>query len=445
MTFLSILFCLLPFQDIAAGESFFKLDFDDGKKLGQMFRANGKVTLSSGELPAADASENGASGRAMNVRTENDFAFYTIDDVANFDPETADTIRFQIYNPTGKQQRFDFFALEPDRKALFWRKVSFDHDGWKTFELPMEWFRWSPGRVPQWENISSIGIRGGAGLKFWIDGLEVVDRAADKGPNQTVSSIINGVFKDPKSVRHKAEDDVWLITNSDEIDIDKLHTHLTKVRDYVLEIIPRWKTNGATTKAPVLIVAQDRKDYQSLFTPFGERYVATIAAPNSGGFTVQGVGFSYFDPDYGTIRPVFSHEFTHSIACQLGRNDIVPSPWFDEGLATLVHIHFHPQPGVAKIIQAGMEDPEKRMPLERLTRGRIALNRYWQAWTLLDFLMNDAEMKPKFNDLVARFEATGKTDLSLHLKPVYGIDFGELEEKWQDYVAENMSRFDPEM
>jgi len=445
MFIFSTLVFLLPFQDVSAGESLFKLDFDDGKKLGQMFSANGKVTLSSGELPEDDPAENGASGRAMKVLTQNQFAFYTLNNVAKFNSQTADTIRLQVYNPDGKAQRFDMLALEPDRKALFWRKVAFDHQGWKTLELPMEWFRWNQGRVPQWDNVTAIGIRGDAGLKFWVDGLEVVDQVANKGPNHDVSSIIKGVFKDPQPVRHQAENGVWLITNSDEIDLKKLHAHLVKVRAYVLEIVPQWKANQANGRTPALIVAQNRKDYQSLFAPFGNQYVANISAPQSGGYTVQGVGFSYFDPEYGTLRPVFTHEFTHSVACQLGRSDITSSPWFDEGLATLVQLHFHPQKGVGEIIQAGMADPAKHLPLEKLTSGRVPSNRYWQAWTVVDFLMNDPEMKPKFNDLISQFEATGKTDLSLHLKPVYGMNFEQLQEKWRSYVLENMNRFDPDM
>jgi len=240
-----------------AQEPVAKIDFDDGRKLGSMFTANGKVGAAGTEAPV-DESESGAEGRAAHITTQGNFSLYTRDDIVKFDTKTGDTIRFQIHNPGGQKQRFDFIAIEKDKKAIFWRKVEFDHQGWKNFELPMEWFRWTQGRVPSWENISSIGIRGGRGLDFWIDGIEVTDLTPNQGPNLDIDSLAKAIFPNSKTIRTRSEEGIWVITDHEEFDIDTLHSHLKKVKGQILKWFPQWKRKE-NSRPPVLVVAKDRR------------------------------------------------------------------------------------------------------------------------------------------------------------------------------------------
>ena len=424
----------------AAQNSVSIVDFDDGQKLGSLFKASGKISVSGGQGPP-DATQSGANGRAARVATQGAFAFYTHNGVVKFDPKTADTIRFQIHNPDGKKQRFDFIAFEKDKKAIFWRKVEFDHKGWKQFELPMQWFRWNEGRAPVWEDVSSIGIRGNGGLDFWIDGIEVGDRAPDRGPNLSASSLATAIFPESKTLRTRNEDGVWLITNHEELDLDTLHSHLKQVKDQVLTWIPQWKQK-ANARPAVLVVAKDRKQYLALFKRLGEKYVASVEPPGSSGYHIQGIGFSFFDPKWGTKRPVFTHEFTHSIASSIGRVDFSGTGWFQEGIANYSQSRFHPQQGLDELIRSSLEKSETHDELEKLTTGnRVRLTRYWQAMSLFDFLLNDPEMKPKFPELISRFDTTGDTNLDLHLETVYEMGFQELTTKWKAYVLDHLDNY----
>ena len=430
--------------DCKAQDSVSTVDFDDGRKLGALFTASGKISVSGGEGPG-DTNSSGADGRAARISTHGRFAFYTHNGVVKFDPETADTIRFQIHNPEGKKQRFDFIAVEKDKRAIFWRKVEFDHKGWKNFELPMEWFRWNEGRIPVWEDVGSIGIRGNGGLDFWIDGIEVADRAPDRGPELSAGSLANSIFPNSKTVRTRNEEGIWLITDHQELDLDTLHDHLKEVKDQVLTWVPQWKKNSNARPA-VLVVAKDRKQYLALFERLGHRYLASVKPPDSSGYHVQGIGFSFFDPKWGTKRPVFTHEFTHSIASSIGKIDFSGAGWFQEGIANYSQTRFHPQQGLDQLIRSGITERETHDQLEKLTTGKeIRITRYWQVMTLFDFLLNDPEMKPKLPELISRFEATGKTNLDLHLESVYEMDFEELSTKWKAYVLDHLDHYDADV
>lgn len=423
-----------------AQEPVAKVDFDDGRKLGAMFTVSGKVGASGTEAPVDD-SDSGAQGRAAHITTQGDFSFYTRDGIVKFDTKTGDTIRFQIHNPEGLKQRFDFIAIEKDKKALFWRKVEFDHKGWKNFELPMEWFRWNQGRVPTWENIRSIGIRGGRGLDFWIDGIEIADLSPDQGPSLSIDSLAKAIFPKSKTIRTRSQEGVWVITDHEELDIDTLHRHLKKVKDRILMWFPQWKQKE-NTRPPVLVVAKDLKGYQTLFGPLGAKFVATVSPPVSGGYHLQGIGFSFYDPKWGTIRPVFTHEFTHSVLSSIGKIGFEGTGWFQEGVANYSQSQFHDQRGLDRLIRLSIEDPKAHDEFEKLTTGnRIAKKRYWQVMTLVDFLVNDPEMAAKLPDLLSRFDATGKTNLDLHIEVVYGFDFEELTRKWRAYVLDHLDDY----
>jgi len=171
-----------------------------------------------------------------------------------------------------------------------------------------------------------------------------------------------------------------------------------------------------------------------------------VTPPVSSGYHVQGIGFSFYDPKWGTIRPVFTHEFAHSILSSVGKIGFEGTGWFQEGVANYAQSQFHPQQGLDRLIRESIEDPKAHDGFEKLTTdSKIASNRYWQVMTLIDFLVNDPEMEVKLPRLISRFDATGKTNLALHLEPVYEMDFEELTGKWRSYVLGHLDHYDAEV
>ncbi|MFM7072453.1 MAG: hypothetical protein ACKO38_11755 [Planctomycetota bacterium] len=86
-------------------------------------------------------------------------------------------------------------------------------------------------------------------------------------------------------------------------------------------------------------------------------------------------------------------------------------------------------------IAAVMRDATLRLPLSELANGRaIPLNRYWQAATLTGFLIEAESLRAKLPELFRAARLAGDTDLGLHLRPVFGLEWPDLERQWREYV-----------
>ena len=170
----------------------------------------------------------------------------------------------------------------------------------------------------------------------------------------------------------------------------------------------------------------------------------TVVPPDSGGYHVLGIAASYWDEAHGTLRPVYTHEFVHSAVTYLGLQGSSGSDWFQEGIANLFQVRTHPQPGLSAIIEQGLDDPSYRNSLSGLCSGvGITMNRYWQALSVVDYLLRGEDVSEHFDDLLARIEQTGSVDLREHLEPVYGMDFETFEAGWMAFAREERDAYEP--
>jgi hypothetical protein len=110
---------------------------------------------------------------------------------------------------------------------------------------------------------------------------------------------------------------------------------------------------------------------------------------------LQAIATAGWDPEKGSLRPVFLHEFVHSFF-ELSAGLPQEGGWVQEGLASYYQLQFHPQADLAKIVQAGLRDPKSHLPLKDLCSGkRIPTNRYWQAMTVWQFLLSTPKYREK--------------------------------------------------
>lgn len=426
-------------------------DFEGDEGLGARWTAAGKVLVARKEIPeqgSDTASANRPEGKAMQVQAEDNFALYTkIPTPEDIDWTGAESLAFWVYQDEDRESRIDVIAMEPDRKAIFWRKCTFSGKGWQRVEMPLRWFRWEERRVPRWSEVAHFGIRGGGGLEFWIDGFELVDADPDAGSRVSLEEFTALAFpgEAADAARIRTNDDAWVLSEAPELDVEKLHQHLVAVRRRIEEDVPRWKrAPAADYRIPKLVVFKDVEGYRAFFERLGDRMLGTVVPPSSGGYHVLGVAVSYWDPEQGTLRPVYTHEFVHSFVSYLGLQGSSGSDWFQEGIATLYQLRANPQDGLSEVIREGLENEGYRNSLSGLCSGvGLPLNRYWQAMSVVDYLMRGEGIAEKFDNLLARMEETGSVDLREHLEPVYGIGFEELETGWMAFARENLEAYDP--
>lgn len=425
-------------------------DFDSDESLGSRWTASGEIQAARNPIPAEgpeDAGANGPAGNALRIDAKGDFAIYTkvpTPDAISW--RNAESLAFWIYQSEDRESRIDILALEPDRKAFFWRKCEFSGAGWQRIEMPLRWFRWADRRLPRWSEVKLFGLRGSGGFEFWVDGFELIDNDPNRGSDYTVEDLAALAFPDadPEALRITADDQAWVLSDAPGFDSARLHKHLVKVREAIETDIPRWKREE-NYLTPRLIVFQDEPSYRAFFERVGQQLLATIVPPTSGGYHVQGIAVSFYDEEWGELRPVFTHEFVHSLVTLLGLQGSSGGDWFHEGIANLYQLRAQPQAGLSEIIKQGLEDASYRNSLSGLCSGvGIPNNRYWQALSVMDFLIRGEGIGEKFDQLLERIEATGSVDLREHFEPVYGIDFDEFEAGWQAFAKENLTAYDGE-
>ena len=145
----------------------------------------------------------------------------------------------------------------------------------------------------------------------------------------------------------------------------------------------------------------------------------------------MGVATSSWNPRYGSLRPVYTHEFLHVLLSSRW-NLQNQGDWLQEGLATRYQLRFHPQNNISEIIQDGISAPDLHLPLEKLCNGRrIPTNRYWQAMTVVETLLHADQYKSKMADLVEAFQANGSTALESHMDTVLHSSWKQLTDDWR--------------
>jgi hypothetical protein len=87
-------------------------------------------------------------------------------------------------------------------------------------------------------------------------------------------------------------------------------------------------------------------------------------------------------------------------------------------------------------VRKSLANPAAFLPLETLCNGQsIPLDRYWQAVTVCDMLLNDNKYKRKTPDLFAKLRDVDSTDLGPHLESVYGVTWEEFRNDWKSFCA----------
>jgi hypothetical protein len=319
--------------------------------------------------------------------------------------------------------------LEGGGPVRFFRKVELTHTGWKKVELPLKYFRWGTATIPRWNEVSRLGIWLRDSAEVQID-LVTLERSKDSDAALLQGDDLAAIAfpgAEAKSVRRLESDDRLVLTNTRQLDLDAFGKHLSEVEAAVLKDLPFL---GPASNLPTLIVFATEDEYRQFTPRLAARFASEAAEPRSGGFTLLGVATSSWMGE--RPRPVFTHEFVHSLISMRADLDN-RSEWLQEGLANYYQLRFHPQ-DLKPIVAQGLADPDFRLPLAELASGKpLPANRYWQAVTLIELLVETEPYRGKLKDLFTAFAAAGSTDLGPQLKPIYDTDWTTLEAAWRKH------------
>ena len=346
-------------------------------------------------------------------------------------------LQFWVYRPSDEIARdprltFEIVVSERDGVAWYWRRLDLDHQGWGRVALPLKWFRHGPGRLARWDRIDRIEFRFREPARLWIDTIILRPGSRARAAEWSIDDLRLLAFPehDRGRVRTRDHHEVIILTDADQLDLDAVTAHLAQVAAAVRSDFPFLERPASP---PVLIVFSSPERYRAFPRALGERLNAQAPPPRSAGYTIQGIATSTWDPRQGSLRPVYTHEFVHALlerSADLGnRNE-----WFQEGVASRYQLRFHPQNNFTDIVRGGIADPARHLPLRSLLSGEpIAAEGYWQAVTVVDFLLADAELRTRLPRLLDAFRRTGSTNIEPHLADVLGTDWDRFENAWRAY------------
>jgi hypothetical protein len=327
----------------------------------------------------------------------------------------------------------DVRLVEEDHKAYFWRKLELRHSGWQKVELPLVWFRWSAHRIPRWDKVRSLALllRGPAVLTIdtvWATPTETAH--GDFPSAELIASIAFPKEELATKVRTLETRDVQLVTNAPLLDLEALAGHLAAVVKEVRRDLPFLAKPEC---GPVLVVFHSSNEYREFIPRYAQQLNGQASPPESAGFTVEGVSTSSWNTQFGTLRPVYTHEFVHGYLCSTMRL-ASRGDWLHEGLAARFQQKFHPQTNIPQIVRAGLQNPAARDPLSELCDGRLIANaRYWQAATICQMLTTDERYRAGFPKLLERLRDATTSNLGPHLEPVWQTDFDKLTADWRAF------------
>jgi hypothetical protein len=432
---LTALVCLAG--SAGSAERRIEFDFERGP-LDAQWIAAGKDLRAARQPIASDPPPNGPTGHGLSVAAAAPGGVFTKPGLVPADLTSFERLEFWAHRSSEEAQRRPRVELEAQvlgrGGARFWRRVELTGAGWQKVSLPLPWFRWSTGRVPSWGASERLGLwlRGAAELQ--VDGIALVDEDQARGaalrPDDAIELAFAGIEAD--RLRRKSGPHVVLASDAPELDPAQLAGHLDQVAAAVDADLPEL---GSGPPA-VLLVFGDEQSYRSFTPRLAERLGGQAPPPASDGFTVLGIATSCWSPRHGTHRPVYTHEFVHSyLIPRLGFDN--HGDWLHEGLAVRYQLRFHPQPGFERIVRNGLADPAARTPLAALADGRpIPAQRYWQAATLVDLLLEGPRYAPRRAALFEAMCKAASADLGPHLPAVLGTDWAGLEADWRRWCEQ---------
>ncbi|QDU85832.1 hypothetical protein Pla163_29730 [Planctomycetes bacterium Pla163] len=424
-----------------------RLDFETSS-LGSQWSAAGDIGATRGALPqlATGTADDRPEGFGVHLTSKSGGGLlFTKPGVVTEDWSGFEEVSLWIWRsaeraergPTSIELQVLERPVEGRGRARFWRRIDLDHSGWQHFRFDLAHLAWEQTRIPRWDRVQHVGIHLRDADDLWIDELRVHDDPDGAGPYLAADEVARIAFGERGSevgdaeqspVRMLARDGIELFTDAADLDLERLFARLVDAAALLDPLLPE---GGDERRAPRLVVFADDAGYRAFAPRLAEVFGRGADAPSSGGYTLLAIAHGAWDDGYGSDRPTFVHEFVHSyLSCRA----LLPNrtEWLQEGLATHVQMHMHPQAGLDELVTNAAAKIADTTLLEEVTSGeRIGAHRYWLAMTLVETLMEHERYADRFPALIEAAREAGSTALGPLLEDVYGSSYDELLVEWR--------------
>lgn len=425
-TFLVSVFFALSVSHSAAQDDPITLeDFDGETGLGQRWTALGKIQVRRVDVPEGTSHE-GVQGRMVTATADANGKLAVRADFPRPAWSTAKRIQLRLRAANASEEQplvVEFQVFSSQRRAWFWRKITLDDSDWETVELPLRYFRQSPGAVVAWQEAHRFAIHFRNAGTLSIDNIELVP---GKGQHPAwLSAQELGEFAFGDEAAQFSSDHFIVVTNEPQLDGKAVLAAFEKLYGMLRRDLPEMP---APRRRVVCLIFADRSRFQTFWRDLGQRFNSTVPIVRTGGYSIFGVAGSSYDDSFGPVRPVYVQEACHALLGQtLGISN--QSEWLHEGLANYYQLHWSGQD--IHEVTCEMIDKKRHIPLSTLLNGKsIGTRNYAQATLFVKYLMSDRERRRQFWSAMQSMKSGSSTALAPLCQEHFGQPLEDVEKAW---------------
>ena len=400
-------------------------DFDGAAKLSAGWTAAGKISVSRLAVPP-NVRHEGVQDKFILAKAGKSARLLVKPGFPRPAYEKASAIRLRAKADGVSAEKplvFEFQVFSSKRPAWLWRKVTIDREGWQTLELPLRYFRHSPGAALDWEEAHRMvfSFRNAGSLS--IDNIQLVS-GKGKHPAYLSAEELGRIAFGDKAIYYRGPPFV-VVTDEKRLNGEAVLAALDELRQAIKRDFPRL---GSTRRPVVLLIFAKREDFRLFWRTLGKRFRSIAPVVNSDGYAIFGVAGSSYSDTLGPVRPVYVHEACHALLAQLLG---IPnqSEWLHEGVANFYQLRWSKQR--VHLLTRSMIKEGRHVPLEKLLRGnRIAQRDYAQSVLFVKWLIEDAERRRQFESAMREMKQRSSTKLEPLLQKYFRMTLAQMEAAW---------------
>lgn len=314
---------------------------------------------------------------------------------------------------------------------------------WRGVDIGLERFLW--GEIAGgWDEVRAMEFAIETPFTaVWIDEVKLMPRPAE-GPS-AADQLRRLAFGD-RDARTAEADGLLVATDAVDLtegDVTRLLGNMRRSQAVVRRLFGSAVRPIEDPSPTALLVFKDQPSYAAFWQTMGRQWGVRIVPPQAGGYAVQDLATSFYDPELGNDRPVWLHESVHAImAHNLRLSPGSPQhSWIQEGVANYIQLCVYPQAlqpaALQKMFAAGVQDQPEAVfrPLRSVLTERVPPRHYAQVASLTAYLV---EEKPQWLPTLAEQLAEGKP-VETTLRDL-GSDFGSLENDWLRWGRKRFDR-----
>ena len=337
-------------------------------------------------------------------------------------------------------------AVDGRNRVILQRRLDIKpSDTLESVTVPWTRWRWGDDTGGAPAEIRRVGIRfeSQAG-ELQLDDLALTGPAVADGGKEWLRQVAFG----GRDVRTAEADGLLVATDAvggpeqlTDADLTRILGRMRAARKLVRRLFGDAVRPVEGPVPPALLIFRRQEDFPAFFESAGNEWNVRITPPSGGGYTVQNVAATTFDPKQGTDRPVFLHESVHAVFA----NDVRlfsghdRHSWLHEGLASYVQLCVYPKSIDRRLLAANFRRPVPAdgggffKPLGQVLGKRLPTRHYAQAGTLVAYLV---EQKPRWLPVIAEVLSAGGSAETAFAK--CGTTLPELQDAWMKWGADKV-------